>query len=332
MTNTHHQRCTANSLVSRPQPGRSGKQCVHLQSSRLQLPVYCVPLTISAAADKGELREDEAFASAILKRKIRASVYLPPSFEATRRSESRFPVVYLLHGLGDNHRAWPRLGKIKPTLDQLIGAGKLRPVIVIMPDAASSWYVNDHRVDGNGRVFDAFRSDLIAAVDARYPTAACRQGRAIGGLSMGGYGALLLGFARPNLYAAVFSLSGAVFAENLSEEPKRRKFLASLFRGVHGEPIEDKRLAEWNIFDRLRSVVHGPQATPQVWLSAGDDDFFPSIVSGTVRVYQILQRAKIPAELRIDDATHHWSYWRRSVAPALTWASAKLSDKCPPKP
>ena len=86
-----------------------------------------------AAADKGALREDEAFASTILKRKIRTSVYLPPSFEVTRRSESRFPVVYLLHGLGDNHRAWPRLGKIKPTLDQLIGAGKLRPVIVIMP-------------------------------------------------------------------------------------------------------------------------------------------------------------------------------------------------------
>ena len=282
----------------------------------------------AAVAGSGELREDEAFTSAILDRKIRASVYLPPSYNAAKRAGSRFPVVYLLHGLGDNHRAWPRLGSIKPTLDDLIGSSKLRPIIVIMPDAASSWYVNDRRADGNGRIFDAFRSDLINAVDARYATAACRRGRAIGGLSMGGYGALLLGFARPNLYAAVVSLSGAVFAENLSEEPKRREFLASLFRGVHGSPIEDKRLAEWNIFDRLKSVV-ATAATPQVWLSAGDDDFFPSIVSGTVRVYQILQRAKIPAELRIDDATHHWSYWRRSVAPALTWASDKLSAKCP---
>ncbi len=282
------------------------------------------------AANQGELSENEVFASKILDRDIRASVYLPPSYADKRHTGVRFAVVYLLHGLGDNHHAWPRLGKIKPTLDRLIHTGKLSPVIVVMPDAASSWYVNDLRSDGNGRVFDAFRTDLIAAVDARYPTAACRQGRAIGGLSMGGYGALLLGFARPHRYAAVFSLSGAVFAENLSADRERRKFLAGLFRGVHGEPIRDERLAEWNIFDRLKPVTAG-ESTPQVWLSAGDDDFFPSIVSGTVRVFQILQRAKIPAELRVDDAAHHWSYWRRSVAPALTWASDKLSAACPAK-
>ena len=174
------------------------------------------------AESGGQLRQDVLFDSPILGRKIRAAVYLPAALVDGKEAQPRVPVIYLLHGLGDNHTAWPRLGRIKPTLDRLIASGDLQPVIVVMPDAASSWYVNDVRPDGYGRVFDAFRSDLITAVDARYPAVACSRGRAIGGLSMGGYGALLLGIAQPHLFAAIFSLSGAVFPENLSNDPARR--------------------------------------------------------------------------------------------------------------
>lgn len=280
------------------------------------------------AAKTGELSESVSFTSAVLGRDIKASVYLPSVYRDSENQQARFPVVYLLHGLGDTHKAWPRLGRIKPTLDRLIGSGQLQPVIVVMPGAGSSWYVNDARADGNGRVFDAFRSDLIAAVDRRYRTAACRQGRAIGGLSMGGYGALLLGFAPPNRFAAVFSLSGAVFSKQLSSDPKRKKFLAGLYRGVHGEPIKSENLATWNIFNRIEAIKQH-ENSPSVWLSTGDDDYFPSIVSGTVRVFQILQRAGVPAELRVDDAEHKWTYWRRSIVPALTWASPQLVSSCP---
>ncbi|MEM7749783.1 MAG: alpha/beta hydrolase-fold protein [Pseudomonadota bacterium] len=279
------------------------------------------------AQDVGDLREDAKLQSPVLKRMITASVYLPAAYKDQASKSERFPVVYLLHGLGDNHTAWPKLGKIKPTLDRLINAGKVPPSIVVMPDADSSWYVNDVRPNGHGRVFDAFRTDLIASVDRSYRTVACKDGRVIGGLSMGGYGALLIGLAEPEKFAAIFSLSGAVFPENLSDDPKRRVWLASLFRGVHGDPIESARLKQWNIFDRLRTFDR-TRDYPHVWLSTGDDDAFPSIVSGSVRVFQMLQKRNIPTELRIDDAGHHWSYWQKSVEPALIWASKLLRTKC----
>lgn len=282
---------------------------------------------IAASLPGGELRGDAAIASAILGRTIRTAVYLPAAYFDQRRPNARFPVAYLLHGLGDDHTAWPRLGRIKPTLDRMIAGGRLRPLIVVMPDAGRSWYVNDARARGYGAVFDAFRADLINAVDTRYRTLPCRHARTIGGLSMGGYGALILATAQPLRYAAAFSLSGAVFAENLADDPKRRERLAQLFGGVHGVPLDARRLRSWSIFERLEALP--PQAPgPSVWLSAGDHDAFPSIVTGSVRVYDILRRRRWTAELRIDDAGHDWAYWQKSIVPALTWAASQLKETC----
>lgn len=265
--------------------------------------------------------------SFILGRAIKASVYLPDGYGAEPNSLRRYPVIYLLHGLGDDHTAWVKLAQIKQTLDRLIASGELQPVILVMPGASRSWYVNDDRPDGFGRVADAFRSELIESVDARYRTAACRGGRAIGGLSMGGYGALLYGFTRPDLYTAVFSLSGAVFPEQLSDNHPGRAELEKLFGGLFGDPFDEAQFAEWNIFDRLQAIRSG-ETYPATWLSAGDDDYFADIVTGTARVHQILQSKGVTSELRIDDATHDWSYWQRSIVPALRWISPRLTENC----
>ena len=297
-----------------------------------QFLVALIVLLVSSPASatsrsEGQLDLDARFDSPTLGRSIRASVYLPARYSDTRHAEQRFPVLYLLHGLGDDHTAWPRLGKIKPTIDRMIHEGALRPIIIIMPDAGKSWYVNDARADGNGAVFDAFRTDLLNQVDARLRTVPCAQGRAIGGLSMGGYGALLLGTTQPKRFSVVFSLSGAVFSENLSDDPQRRAWLGSLFHGVHGEPISDRRLRDWNIFTRLGAIASNAKL-PSVWLSAGDDDSFPSIVTGSVRAFDILRRRGAAAELRIDDAGHTWSYWQKSIQPALQWMSPRLKPAC----
>lgn len=283
--------------------------------------------TIAASSPSGQLRGDVTFASTTLGRAIRAAVYLPAAYFDRRHPDKRFPVAYLLHGLGDDHTAWPRLGRIKPTLDRIMARGQLRPFIAVMPDAGRSWYVNDARPDGYGAIFDAFRADLIKAADKRFRTLPCSGARTIGGLSMGGYGALILGTAQPLRYAAVFSLSGAVFAENLADDPKRRERLAQLFGGVHGVPLDARRLRSWSIFERLKALA--PQAPgPSVWLSAGDHDAFPSIVTGSVRVYDIVRRRRWTAELRIDDAGHDWAYWQKSIVPALTWAASQLTETC----
>ncbi|MEL6310836.1 MAG: alpha/beta hydrolase-fold protein, partial [Pseudomonadota bacterium] len=274
------------------------------------------------------LRDDVRLKLPALEREIAASVYLPAAYGKAGSTARQFPVVYLLHGLGDDHRAWPRLGRIKATLDRMIDAKTLRPMVVVMPDAGKSWYVNDARANGNGPVFDAFRGDLFRAVERRFRVLACPDGRAVGGLSMGGYGGVLLGTAAPRAFAAVFSLSGAFFTEKLSDDPGRRAWLLSLYNGVHGTPPQPERLATWSIFNRLAAITPD-RNVPPVWLSTADDDGFPSILPGNVRAFQILKSKGVTAELRVDDGGHDWRYWRVAIVPALKWSDRHMKAACP---
>lgn len=320
-------------LCQRTEPSRNGRKALRpnfVQTFGILIATLLTACNVEsvALAAKGSLKSPVRLPSPILGRDILASVYEPAGYDAATGNTRRYPVVYLLHGHGDDHTAWSRLGHITTTLDRMIAAGALRPVIVVMPAAAKSWYVNDVRPDGYGAMFNAFQTDLPRAVDDRWQTAACSGGRAIGGLSMGGYGALLLGTARPFRYATIFSLFGAVFPSYLSNDPKRRAWMAKLYDGVHGVPIRKDRLLAWNTFERFKTLRSEDAGRLRVWFSTGDDDFFPSIVSGTVKGFQMLRQLGFEAELRVDDAGHSWSYWRRSVEPALQWASRYLLTAC----
>lgn len=153
----------------------------------------------AAAIDRqGRVVTGLQMASSRLGRPIPYAIYLPKEHsvvgsERVAKSERHFPVLYLLHGYGDNEQAWLKLGGIDATLDRLIGGGVLQPLIVVMPMAGNSWYVDDARDNGFGPVFSALVGDLVAGIDQQYATLACREGRAIGGLSMGGFGAALAG-------------------------------------------------------------------------------------------------------------------------------------------
>src|SRR5439155_1609994 len=123
----------------------------------------------------------------------------------------RWPVLYLFHGLNGTERDWAEAGRAKETLDRLIEARRIEPLLVVMPMAGNGWYVDNPDPGGAGRLAEAFAGDLVDHVDASLPTAACRAARGAGGLSMGGYGALLYAMDHPDRYAAAFSLSGSVF-------------------------------------------------------------------------------------------------------------------------
>jgi enterochelin esterase family protein len=214
-----------------------------------------------------------------------------------------------------------------------MATGAMPPAIVVMPMAGRSWYVDDARSNGYGPMARALTTDFIAAIDARFPTVACRAARAIGGLSMGGYGAVLYAFERPDLFAAAFSLSGSLFTEVpplMLARRRERGERGELFGGVYGEPFDNARFQAWTVFARLDRLVAAAQR-PALWLAAGDDDF-PSILSGTVRLHQELKRRGIASTLRIDDASHDWTYWRAAADAALSWLSPRLASSCTPAP
>jgi len=147
-----------------------------------------------------------AFASPALGRDAVYWVYLPPGFDASGRT--RYPVLYLLHGMFRSESAYIARVDADLAADRLIAEKKIAPLILVMPEGDSSFYVN-WKADPKARWEDFIVHDLVAEVDRRFPTVADRAGRAIGGFSMGGFGAMRLAVIHRDLFSAVSSQYGA---------------------------------------------------------------------------------------------------------------------------
>lgn len=136
-------------------------------------------------------------------RRLRYSVLLPDGYAT---SGKRFPVLYLLHGYSGDHTSWLTYAQLPPT------AATDHGLIVVMPDAGNTFYVDWQGAEGDrpNRWGGAVADDLVKHIDATYRTIPGRSGRAIGGLSMGGYGAVVIGLRHPDKFAAVVTSGGAV--------------------------------------------------------------------------------------------------------------------------
>jgi S-formylglutathione hydrolase FrmB len=254
---------------------------------------------------------------------ITYALYLPEP----RRPDATLPVLYLLHGRDDTERAWLDNGRIAATLDRMIAAGTLPPLAVVMPMAANSWYVDDARTTGGfGPYATAFLDEFVPAIERRHHLASCRSGRAIGGLSMGGYGAALYALTRPAMFTAAISLSGSLFSDQPAEIEARMPFYARALAGIHGDPFDRERFRSWTVFARLAAAP--PEvALLGVWLAAGEADF-PGIIGGTVRLHQELRRRRIESHLRITEGDHTWPLWMTAIEPALAWLGPRLDATC----
>jgi len=248
-------------------------------------------------------------------------------------ADGKFAIIYLLHGVGGDENSWFDEGKIAGLLDAGIRSGWLPPLIAVSPRGGASWYVDNPDPGGAGRMFTALHADFMPAIEAGLPVARCRNARAIGGISMGGYGALLQAFGRSVDYAAVFSLSGGLFRER--DNPAERDealvlpFAARWFQGAFGTPLDPKRFDEWTVFRRLPGLLTAP-VRPDVWLSAGSDDY-PVPIDGSTRLHLLLGREDHPSTLRISAGKHDWEHWTSVMPEVLAWLGERLTMSCLPR-
>ncbi|HUP48564.1 MAG TPA: alpha/beta fold hydrolase [Thermoanaerobaculia bacterium] len=135
----------------------------------------------------------------------KVAVYLPPGYE---ENGARYPVLYLLHGIGDSFDVWLEAWNVPAMLDRLIAGGKIEPLIVVMPNGRNrfggGFYVNS---PVTGRWQDYVAEEIVALVDRSFRTRAAPESRAVAGHSMGGYGAIRLGMERADVFGTVFAMS-----------------------------------------------------------------------------------------------------------------------------
>ena len=205
------------------------------QLKRLLIALALTLLLAPAAEAASTVLKAQHLPSRLLGRAIDYNVYLPDGYDSD--AGRRYPVLYLLPGTDSVPDDWLHLAHLQALADRMIAAGRVAPLLIVMPDAGNSWYVDNPDPGGDGPVATAYLTELIPGIEARYRALGRRDGRAIAGLSMGGFGAIHLGFLRPDLFAAIASMSGALYLEN---QPLTRENIEDL-HGAFGRPFSRER-------------------------------------------------------------------------------------------
>ena len=219
------------------------------------------------------------------------------------KSERHYPVLYLLHGYTDHYPAWV-------SYTNLVQYARGYEEIIVMPEGDNGFYTNSHS-DPRLAWEDFLMKDLIPYVDRHYRTVASRQGRAIAGLSMGGYGAMKLGLKYPGMFAAVASLSGALAAARLSKQGIDDPAFHKLVEEIFGPPDNPQRANE-DPFQLVKRV--SVKEMPQLYVAIGSSDF---LLEENREFVSLLASLKIPYEYREVPGKHEWPVWDRQIQVVL---------------
>jgi len=238
------------------------------------------------------------FYSPQLDRDMPYYIYLPPDYGAAGR---RYPTLYMLHGGGGHREEWVAYNLID-VADQEIRTGSLSPMIIVLPQGDKSYWVNH---TGSGpRWGDYVIRDLVPHIDATYRTLRSRSARAIGGLSMGGWGALYHAFTHPDVFSIVGAHSPSLYPEGGTVA----------FLGTGDEFAQKDPLA-------LARTLPGLE-TLQIWLDAGEQD--PWIKQMTA-LHKVLESRGIEHYWQPYSGGHDWKYWREHVVDYLRFYGHALS-------
>jgi S-formylglutathione hydrolase FrmB len=269
--------------------------------------------TSAFSQSAGKVIEQDGIESILLGKKVNYTVYLPADYDVSRRS---YPVVYLLHGFTDDNTGWLQFGEINRYADKAIADGTIPPMIIIMPNADSSWYIN--AFDGKENYEDFFVKEFMPSVEKKYRIKAEKQFRGIAGLSMGGYGTMIYALKYPDLFAAAAPLSAGIFTDDQLKALPDDLYAGALAR-VFGRDLkgDDRLTKQWydnSVLDIISKEPADSLKRVRYWIDCGDDDF---LTIGNSTLHIALTEKAVPHEFRMRDGAHNWTYWRTGITDAL---------------
>ena len=278
---------------------------------RCWLTSFATLLCLSLLAQNGKVLDNLSMKSKILNMDRKYAVYLPPDYESSQRS---YPVLYLLHGSGDDQTGWIQFGEVLNIADKAIGEGKATPMIIIMPDAHTTRRGYSNNVTGTWRYEDFFFQELMPFVEKTYRIKTEKRFRAIAGLSMGGDGSFTYALHRPDLFAAACPLSAATGPLNIDDAKAR-------LSREHPN-ISDTAIAAFfkrqSVLELVNNMPEDQKKAVRWYIDCGDDDF---LYEGNSLVHIAMKKKEIPHEFRVRDGAHNWTYWRTALPEVLGFVS-----------
>lgn len=277
-------------------------------------------LALSAVAQQGILKESLKIKSAILGQEVEYSIYLPSDYETSSR---RYPVLYLLHGYTDDETGWTQFGEAHLIADKLLQNNEIPPMLIVMPDAGVSWYVNS--ADGKVLYEDFFIKELIPYIDATWRTRSAKEFRAIAGLSMGGHGSLIMAMKHPEMFVAAAPLSSGIFTEEelitMPDENWNHVFGPPYGKDLKGKERLTAHLSQNWILKIVENANADDLKKVAYYIDCGDGDF---LIKGNMALHAALIDKKVPHEFRVRDGEHNWTYWRTALPDVLKFVGERF--------
>jgi S-formylglutathione hydrolase FrmB len=262
-----------------------------------------------------------ALDSQILKHPVHYCVYLPPSYDSSahRHPAQKYPVLYYLHGLGDNERSLFNSGGWT-LLDDLRQQHKMGEFLIAAPEGGRTFYVNS--ADGSVLYSDFFLQEFIPLIESKYRIAKGRSNRAISGISMGGYGALRFAFAHPDLFLAVSAQSAALITESpqeLDTAVRSGTQLGKLLAPVFGNPIA---VRHWKDNSPVVLATKNQTALHQlaIYFNCGQNDNY-GFEKGAAALHEELQKEGVRHEYHSYPGDHSFSYFMDHFAEIMEFHS-----------
>ena len=264
--------------------------------------------SMATLAQTGKVFDNLSLPSKILKSDRKFAIYLPPDYETSNRS---YPILYLLHGAGDNQSGWTQFGELLSIANKAIADGTATSMIIVTPDAggAQQGYFNGR--DWNYE--DFFFKELIPYIEKNYRVKTDKRFRAVAGLSMGGGGAFMYALKHPEMFSSACPLSASVGPASLDDLKQRFK---SNSNGVDSSMV--KYFNEQTIIGLLSNMPDKQKYEVRWYIDCGDDDF---LFEGNAMAHVMMRKKNIPHEYRVRNGGHTWTYWRTALPKVLEFVS-----------
>jgi S-formylglutathione hydrolase FrmB len=270
--------------------------------------VFAIFIASSSAQAQSRIQCD-ALSSQILKYPVHYCVYLPASYDtgATKTVPEHYPVLYFLHGLGDNEKTLFNSGGWT-LLDDLRQEHKLGDFLIVAPEGRRSFYINS--ADSSVRYSDFFLQEFIPLIEKKYRIAKGRSNRAISGISMGGYGALRFAFSHPEMFSAVSAQSAALITESpqdLDTAARSGAPLGKMLADVFGNPIDS---SHWKNNDPFVLAQKNAAALKRlaIYFNCGHDDNY-GFEKGAAALHEELQKEGVKHEYHLYPGDHSLTYF-----------------------